>query len=171
MQSPRETADILFASSNLNPLNILSTADSLRHHCKLGLLRLRRSSASIPGTNVHRRPKSKDGVGGSFLLAAASATSTAWATCVCRACSSIWLDERRMKAKRPEDRRASSPPCPPHAGAKHASSAARTSARILLCLVSSCVAFARKNAIFRETVTVRGLICFLLITTPKIEFS
>jgi len=85
-----------------------------------------------------------------FLLAAASATSTAWATCVCRACSSIWLDERRMKAKRPEDRRASSPPCPPHAGAKHASSAARTSARILLCLVSSCVAFARKNAIFRE---------------------
>ena len=65
MQSPRETADILFASSNLNPLNILSTADSLRHHCKLGLLRLRRSSASIPGTNVHRRPKSKDGVGGS----------------------------------------------------------------------------------------------------------
>ena len=68
----------------------------------------------------------------SFLLAAASATATAWATCVCRACSSIWLDERRMKAKRPDDRRASSCPCPPHAGAEYASSAARTSATRIL---------------------------------------
>ena len=33
-------------------VNTLSTADSLRRHCKLG-----RGSASIPGTSVYRRPK------------------------------------------------------------------------------------------------------------------
>ena len=33
-------------------LNILSTADSLRHHCKLG-----GGSASIPGTSVYRGSK------------------------------------------------------------------------------------------------------------------
>ena len=33
-------------------VNILSTADSLCHHCKLG-----GGSASIPGTNVYRRSK------------------------------------------------------------------------------------------------------------------
>jgi hypothetical protein len=33
-------------------VNTLSTADSLRHHCKPG-----GGSASIPGTSVYRRPK------------------------------------------------------------------------------------------------------------------